>query len=140
METYKVARETTTPGYRPECTAPQTKAAADYDSWSIHTHTLRRVRCRKEHSLITAAVQRRRGNAALLLWFYWLQAWNITLPPLIAAQCPLGLHITHVTMTLPNIMPCSWASDPPLMEPQKYPNQPCLQVEAAITTFHCFQR
>lgn len=107
METYNVARKTTTPGYRPECTAPQTKAAADYDSWCyIHAHTLRRVRCRKEHSLIIAAVQRGRGNAALLLWFYWRQAWNITLPSLIVAHCPLGLLITHITMTLPKIMPC----------------------------------
>lgn len=35
-----VRKTTTTPGYRPECTATQTKAAADYDSrCSIHTHT-----------------------------------------------------------------------------------------------------
>lgn len=34
----------------------------------MHTHTVPWVGLRKEHSLITAAVQRRRGNALQFLW------------------------------------------------------------------------
>lgn len=100
---HKALRKTTTPGYRPECTASQTESAAAYDSWCYthtHTHTLRRVRWRKEHSLIIAAVQRRSGNVLLLLWFYWRQAWNIV------TQRPTGRQITHIiSATMPKITP-----------------------------------
>lgn len=93
---------TTTPGYRPECTAPQTKTTARYDSLCCtHSNTLRRVRRRKEHSLIIAALQRQSGNAALLLWFYWLQAWNIILPSLVVTQSPTGRQLTHMTTPWP---------------------------------------
>lgn len=111
METCDALRKTTTPGHSPECTASQTETAADYDSWCYtHSHTLRRVRQRKEHSRIIAAVQRWSGNALLLLWFYWLQAWNIILPSLIVTQRPTGPQITHITtLTMPKIMPIrSW--------------------------------
>lgn len=97
MEMRNALRKTTT---TPECTALQTKTAADYDSWCYtHSHTHCRVR-REEHSLIIAAVQRRSGNAPLLLWFHWLQAWNIKLLSLIVARCPTGRQITHATMPI----------------------------------------
>lgn len=36
---YNTLRKTT-PGYRSKCTAPQTKAGADYESWCyVHAHT-----------------------------------------------------------------------------------------------------
>lgn len=42
----------------------------------------------------------------LLLWFCWLQAWNIVLPSLVVTQRPTGGQITRVTTAMaPKIEP-----------------------------------